>query len=356
MLKLAKLALLAGAARVGLFARLLESGWRRSRLLILGYHGVSLEDEHLWNPGLFLRPEELRRRFSILADLRCTVLPLGEALERLRAGSLPPRSVALTFDDGYYNFYRLALPMLREFGFPATVYLTTYYCCFNRPVFDPACDYLLWKAQARNFFLPELAPELAPGALVAEGASRRATAARIMEYARRRHLSGREKDALLARLAASLGIDYEALCASRILNLMTPEEVRQTAAAGIDIQLHTHRHRVSADRDVFLRQIEDNREVITGITGVRATHFCYPSGYHLPEFGDWLREIGVASAVTTRHGLADPSTPPYFLPRLIDSGRLTETEFTAWVSGFAAWLPHRQIPMDSHQLMTDSQN
>ena len=349
MLKRAKLLLLASAARVGLSIRILESGWRCSRLLILCYHGVSLDDEHLWNPGLFLSPDQLRRRFQILTDLRCNVLPLGEALDRLRAGALPPRGVVLTFDDGYYNFHYLALPMLREFGFPATVYLTTYYCCFNRPVFDPACDYLLWKARGKTFCLPELSSD----AIVPSGAGHQATAARVKDYALRQRLSGSEKDTLLARLAASLGIDYEAFCRRRILNLMTPDEVRQAAAAGTDIQLHTHRHRVSADREVFLRQIEDNRHVITAITGAPAIHLCYPSGYHRPEFADWLREDGVASAVTTRSGLAARTTPPYFLPRLVDTSGLTETEFTAWVSGYAAWLPRRRVPMDSHQLLED---
>lgn len=349
MWKRAKLMLLAGAARLGLFTRILESGWRRSRLLILCYHGISLEDEHLWDPGQFLSPDQLRRRFRILTELRCPVLPLREALDRLRADALPPRSVVLTFDDGYYNFYHLALPMLREFGFPATVYLTTYYCCYNRPVFDPTCEYLLWKGRAKTFHLPELSP----AAIVPGGAGHQATAARIKDYALRQRLSGRDKDALLARLAASLGIDYEAFCRRRILSLMSPDEVAQTAAAGIEIQLHTHRHRVSTDREVFLRQIEDNRRVITGITGAPATHFCYPSGYYRPEFAGWLREGGVASAVTTHNGLATRTMSPYFLPRLVDTGALTETEFTAWVSGLASWIPQRRIPMDRHQLLED---
>ena len=67
----------------------------------------------------------LQRRLEVLRRLDCSVLPLGEALARLYRGELPPRAVALTFDDGYFDFKARALPLLRRFGYPATVYVTT---------------------------------------------------------------------------------------------------------------------------------------------------------------------------------------------------------------------------------------
>ncbi|HMC27800.1 MAG TPA: hypothetical protein VKM56_08410, partial [Verrucomicrobiae bacterium] len=66
----------------GVFRLLRESEWRRQRLLILCYHGISLEDEHQWRPGLYMEPKTLEQRLRILRTGDYNVLPLGEALQR----------------------------------------------------------------------------------------------------------------------------------------------------------------------------------------------------------------------------------------------------------------------------------
>src|SRR5262249_57544793 len=75
-------------------------------------------------------------RMALLKKRGCAVLPLGEAIQRLYKNDLPENCVALTFDDGNYDFYKVAYPILRELNFPATLYLTTFYVRYNRPVFD----------------------------------------------------------------------------------------------------------------------------------------------------------------------------------------------------------------------------
>jgi hypothetical protein len=150
MLRTAKLALLGGAGKLGLTKLVLNSGWRSRRLLILCYHGVSLDDEHEWDSSLYMHRDLFRRRMQTLVDLRCNVLPLQEALERVRNGTLPPRSVAITFDDGSYDFYRLSWPILKFFGFPVTLYFTTYYSDFNRPVFDVMCGLFVVESARRH--------------------------------------------------------------------------------------------------------------------------------------------------------------------------------------------------------------
>ncbi len=342
-----KAALFSMARNTGLVEWCLNSRWRQQRLVILCYHGTSLADEHIWDPDLYISPERLRERLTHLRAKKCAVLPLAEALERLYQGTLPPRSVAVTYDDGTYDFYRVALPVIRDFNYPVTVYLTTYYSEHNQPVFNVMLRYLLWKTQLRVLHLPEVFPND-----VALGEHPRADlAAQIRQFASENALSGSQKGRLLERLAQALEIDYDSLLRMRLLHLMTPEEARAAARNGVDIQLHTHRHRLYDSRTAFREEIEDNRRRVESITGRPANHFCYPAGCHLPEFPGWLREIGVISATTTETGVAARSSDPLLLPRVIDTSNLPLAEFAAWVSGLAAMLPHRKHQVSMGPLM-----
>jgi peptidoglycan/xylan/chitin deacetylase (PgdA/CDA1 family) len=337
-----KQAALRSLRTVGAFRAVHDSAWRRSRLLILAYHGVSLDDEHLWNGSLYVSPELFRSRMLALKRSGASVLPLGEAVERLYAGDLPERAVVITFDDGNYDFRARAFPVIEEFGFPVTLYLTTFYARFNRPVFDVFCSYLLWKGRTRRLGLRALAGRDEEFDL-AEARARTAVTTLLRGFARDRRLSAEEKDELLRKLAAQLGVDYEELAERRVLHLLKPEEARAVAAAGADVQLHTHRHRTPLDRALFRREVEENRAEILSMTGCEAAHFCYPSGVYDRAFLPWLEELGVRSATTCDVGYASPESERLLLPRLLDTSELSGVEFEAWLTGVAAALPRRKV-------------
>ena len=116
----------------------------------------------------------------------------------------------------------------------------------------------------------------------------------------------------------------------------------ELAADGADIQLHTHRHRTPLDRELFLREIEDNRQSIQAMTGLRASHFCYPSGVYDQRFLPWLEEAGIVSATTCETGFAARTSHPLLLPRFVDNAALSSIEFEGWLSGVSAALPRRR--------------
>src|SRR5215212_5598986 len=137
-----KLFLLSAARAAGAFQLFRNTRWRGERLLIVCYHGVSIDDEHEWAPGLYVTAEDFEERLKLLRHRGCTVLPLDEAVRRLYERTLPPRSVALTFDDGNFDFFSRAWPLLKAYDIPASVYLTTYYCETNLPVFPLVVSYI----------------------------------------------------------------------------------------------------------------------------------------------------------------------------------------------------------------------
>jgi len=340
MLKSAKRGALHALNRLGVFPRVRDSTWRRAQLLILCYHGIALDDEHKWDSSLYMSAQDFESRLRLIEQGGHTVLPLGLALDRLYSNTLPERSVAITFDDGTYDFMRQAYPLLQKYGFPTTVYLTTYYCENNRPVFPGFCSYLLWKARDTVIDAAPITGETERWDL-RTGSGRARAQRSMLRFADERQLGTPGKTELLEQLAGALGLDYAALVATRVVHILTPNEVSVLARNGVDFQLHTHRHRTPSDRGLFLREIHDNRERIRGITGDDPTHFCYPSGVHSLEWLPWLAEGGVRSATTGVPGLASPSANALLLPRLVDSAHLSPVEFQAWLSGVGAFLPRR---------------
>jgi peptidoglycan/xylan/chitin deacetylase (PgdA/CDA1 family) len=311
-----------------------RSRWRSSRLLILCYHGFALDDEHLWNPSLYVTRSHLESRLAFLAAEGYVVLPISEGLARLAAGTLPARAVAITIDDGTYDFYAVAYPVLRRLQVPVTLYVSTYYVFDRRPVFDGACQYLLWKAWtlAKGELKDPLNEGGPPLRTAAECAQ---VSVRASETAARERWSAEEKHEWLGRYAGRLGLDWEDFLRRRFIALMSPREIGALDPAIVDVQLHTHRHRAPDDRDLFLREIEDNRRRLAdcGIDPMRLNQFCYPSGIHKPVFLDWLVEAGITSAVTCVPGLASRQHHPLLLPRFIDTGTTSDVEFEGWTSG-----------------------
>ncbi len=327
---------LRGAELTGAASLLASSAWRRRRLLILCYHGVSVRDEHQYNPELYVSPAHLRSRFELLRSMGATILPLGEALQRAVAGSLPDRAAVLTFDDGAANFATQALPLLREFGYPATVYVTTYYVTHQRPVWNIAARYLAWLARHQPLPAHEALAGLVDPRRLPQPFTRADLIRAFLDQWT--PASTAEKDEAVSGLARVLGVSDEPMRSARLCHLMTPEEVAALPAELVSVELHTHRHIQPESREGFFGEVRENQRLLADMTGRTPVHYCYPSGVVHPSFPGYLRELGIESATTCEPGLTEATTDLMLAPRLIDTMLTPGSTFRGWVSGTAALL------------------
>ncbi|MEP7358666.1 MAG: glycosyltransferase, partial [Anaerolineales bacterium] len=110
----------------GVRAAMPADEWQRltSGTVILMYHGFSAPGE-AW--GRFTLPvRRFEQHMAWLKFWRYNVISLDEYLDYRRQHRLsPPRSVVITIDDGYADNETLALPVLRRYGFPATIFLVS---------------------------------------------------------------------------------------------------------------------------------------------------------------------------------------------------------------------------------------
>lgn len=90
---------------------------------ILMYHSL---DENEDTTKLSLCPTGFERQMAFFYKHRYNVVPLEEMIRMIRSGQrVPHKTVAITFDDGYKNNFECAFPVLKRYGFPATIFVVT---------------------------------------------------------------------------------------------------------------------------------------------------------------------------------------------------------------------------------------
>ncbi len=301
-------------------------------LQIICYHGISLRDEHCFQPKLFMQEDTFRERITYFKRNDYQVLSLEEALSHLYQETLPPRALVITFDDGWLGIGTKAAPLLKKYGFPSTLYVTTKEVLSQTPVFDVALRYLLWKKQDETIDLRLIG--LDPETILLSSPDEIERAAyRISDISK--SWDDHNRQALLLKLAEISGVEWNSDQSNPLFRLMTMEQLAQLPSAGMNLQLHTHRHRLPiGDPEGVENEISNNREVLKRIVSSPLEHFCYPSGEFHPSQFPWLKKLGIESATTCLSGFNYPNTERFALRRFLDGEHITQVEFEAELSGF----------------------
>lgn len=301
-----KQAVLSAADRFGLFA--LARRASTARLRILCYHGLWTTPGFQYGDRLFMPPEQFEQRMTRLKRSGYPVLGLDEAVTALREARLPANAVVITIDDGWASTHTHMLPVLEALGLPSTVYVTSWYVDRSLPVVNKAVDYLFARAGRDQ-----------------KRAKPKAVEIDALPY--------EQREPALRDLSSSLGLPFD-WWEARQFHSMTAAEVGDCLRRGMDVQLHTHRHRAAPA--TLARELEENRALLAEWTGVPAahfTHFCYPSGAYEPEAEPILAAQGIRSATLVEQGTNGRGTPLYRLRRFLDGRSVTDAEFDAYLSG-----------------------
>jgi SAM-dependent methyltransferase/peptidoglycan/xylan/chitin deacetylase (PgdA/CDA1 family) len=299
----------------------------RNGLRIVCYHGFAVADEYRFRGRLFIRGELFRRRIEYLRRKRYPILPLGQAVQALSEGRLPPCATVVTMDDGWQGVYSVGLALIREFRIPVTLYVSTYYIEHPMPVFPVALSYLFWRTTASKVDLPR-----GLGTYALSGQADEADAAAQKLGTR---LPPGDRVCFVREVAKALDVSYDEIENQQLFLTLDERQLRQLAEAGVDIQLHSHRHEWPLDdRNTVEREIDENRRFLELLVTHPLEHFCYPSGVFGLHQGEWLAALGVRSATTIEPGLNYPETSPFALRRLMDGHPVSDVEFEAEISGF----------------------
>jgi peptidoglycan/xylan/chitin deacetylase (PgdA/CDA1 family) len=279
---------------------------REPSFQILSYHRVNDEGAHFF-PGVPV--QQFRQQMEALAR-HTTVLPLGELVERMFAADLPPRSVAITFDDGYRDNYECAYPVLRALRLPATIFLTTGPLDTGEPLWHDRVFDAFEHAGDTSLTLKGRSFPMAPIA------ARHAALRHVLTHLR--SLDPEERNRTIRGIEDQVGSKAPE---DRARRMLTWEQVREMAAGGITFGAHTVSHPIltRVGLEEATAEIRDSKAAIERELGRPVDQFAYPNGTRA-DFNDAilriLRDQGFRCAVTTLWGINDTACDPFELKRV----------------------------------------
>lgn len=288
------------------------------RLSILIFHRVLAQPDPVF--PLEVDAQRFDRLMRVVAR-GYRVLPLSEAVERLQRGRLPPRAMAITFDDGYADNHDVALPILRRHGLSACFFVATGFLDGGRMFNDTVIE-AVRRAPGDVLDLGALGLGRLP---VATPAQRQQAIGRVLPLVKYRPPA--ERADLLAQVREA--------CGDPVLPddlMMRSGQVRALHAAGMEIGAHTVNHPIlrTLDERSAEREIADSRDMLQALTGAPVRQFAYPNGrpdqdYDLRD-ASLVRRLGFQAAVSTAVGVATQASDVFQLPR-----------YTPWQPGQLAW-------------------
>jgi peptidoglycan/xylan/chitin deacetylase (PgdA/CDA1 family) len=277
------------------------------KFLVLCYHRIGMNGIPLFSelpPALFeAQMRYVRRRYRVLS--------LDDLCEEMEKPSQRGDAVAVTFDDGYRDLYSNALPVLRKYQIPATIFLPSVSIETGQvPWYDrvflalkvfPKDDLEIVLDRPRHFQLGSLKARLE-------------TAAEIIQYLRT--LPDDRRREYCAAFDEQIILPQDELKD----RMLTWEQIRTMGREGITFGSHTMTHpAVSQLTESQLEsELGESKRMLENRIGGPAVHFAYPFGKPadcgtaaLP----FLVRNGYRSAATTVEGVNEPGHNCYHLRR-----------------------------------------
>jgi peptidoglycan/xylan/chitin deacetylase (PgdA/CDA1 family) len=213
-------------------------------LLLLGYHRILPLGDGIKHEGdielISATPEEfawqvdyIRRRFNPVS-----FEDIADCIDGKK--QLPPRAIAITFDDGFADVYEYAFPILQQAGVPATVFVSTEYVSEHRPFWFDLVAWLIANAPTGTVFQSGNSQPVQASAMPSERAS---ATVKILKWLK--NCSETERHDAVSSLYAQLP-DLTERGVELLGRALSWEQIQEMAAAGIEFGSHTVSHRCLA--------------------------------------------------------------------------------------------------------------
>jgi len=310
----------------------------KDKALILMYHGFTdksnsngfkdIENIHLDINKFESQVKYLTSHFNVI-HLETIV----DCLEKKKP--FPPRSVAITIDDGYESNYNLAFGVLKKYNCPAIIFLTTDFVNENKMLWTDRLSVLIKKLHTTEFVFSN------NGHSINEKINTKKDKIFLYKKLKKilKNVDQVERDKLLDNMIKKHALEIrpsDFLETNLPLNWEQVKEMLQSKL--ITFGGHTCSHPILgklSDEKAFV-EISESKKIIEQKTGEKCDIFCYPNG----QPGDYtettkkiLRDTGFRCSLTTVQSFVTSKSDIFELERIYVSNKDTLPQFIMSLSG-----------------------
>ena len=298
------------------------------------------------NRHLEVAPEFLRAMLVHLRLRGVDIITMDEVHQRLVERDFSRRFAAFTLDDGYRDNRDFALPVLREFDAPCTVYVSSDFAQGTGLLWWIALERVVATAAMIDVTIGGVATHLDTAA----PSAKRAAFERLHDWLRGlpgEHDVQREMTALCTRH----GVDQAAICRELCLSWDELKPFADDSLVTIGAHTITHCNLARQSEGVAAHELAISRARIESVLQRAIVHLAYPYGDKLaagPREFALAHAAGYKTAVTTRPGMIYPESAAHLtaLPRVSLNGNYQDTRILPVLTSGAAtavWNGFRRV-------------
>lgn len=252
----------------------------RDKIFVFAYHSISSPENSDRLSGnlyenLSVSAVEFERQISFLIKSGHTFVTFSglKDAEKLR-GKKP---TIIYFDDGFKDVLLNAAPILKKYGIPAVVFVTTGLI---------SSTHFLWTLQYR-FFMKK------------KGIRDAEIEKKILEL---KGVSDVEREKTVDEQYRRDGFSFDSNKSDIFLSW---DDVRSLSSAGWEIGSHgvAHCRLIECDKEQLTFEVEESKKVIQNELGKKVQSFSYPYGRWNEEVNSMIKEAGYGYVVSAREGL-----------------------------------------------------
>jgi peptidoglycan/xylan/chitin deacetylase (PgdA/CDA1 family) len=266
------------------------------------YHGFCDSSEEDLRPTYI---EQFRKELKYIKKYFYP-LKISDLIRSLESNeAYPKNSVAITVDDGYMDFYDLALPVLKEMDIPATVFIVAHLVENNGWIWNDKVHYITdCIKEANNKIYSEISMELKSSL---------------------KSLPVHQRDRKIENISKEYNVNIPSNPPFRY-RLMSWNQLRDLAKTGlVEIGSHSCTHPIMSllnDEESWY-EIKKSKQMISERLNLEVLSFCFPNGmigdYH-KKHKEMLKQANYICGIASHFGYVQKNSDYYALPRIGGGG------------------------------------